>query len=448
MSRFNTPQAVLRTALVTTPRPAAALSAASPIFEIRAHDAGLVQRAGFAVLCLLVVAAYANEFAVRLFHVKAYVSTVSWFLLPVLLVLSGNLLRGLRDVIGRLWLLFLAWVLLAVPFSVWPGGSVSLLVTYVSHGWILAYYCAAFLIAVRHARRFMLFLIAADSLLLLNCFWFGQFTDGRFEIPKSMFSTNANDLALQLLIAITQFAYLLYQREVWKRVAGTAAIFVALTYLLKTGSRGAFFAVLVLAGVSVVLAQRRLRLVLIAVPLVLAAMLMVPPSIFHRLTLVNLERAGAASGVEDRSAAGSQTQRIALLRQSIEFAVAHPLFGVGPGQFAVAASADAQKQGSWSPWLGTHNSYTEIASECGIPAFLLYTSVLGITLVSNFRMLQRTRRSPELAELNALAFCLFSGALVYAICTVFFHIAYSGYLPTIAGMTIALRLSANRILWS
>lgn len=445
MSRFNTPQAVVRTALFTTPRPAAASSAASPFIETSKQDAGLAQRAGFAVLCLLVVAAYANEFAVRLFHVKAYVSTVSWFLLPVLLVLSGNLLRGLRDVIGRWWLLFLAWVLLAVPFSVWRGGSVALLITYVSHGWILAYYCAAFLISGRHVRRFLLFLIAADFLLLLNCFCFGQFTDGRFEIPHSMFSTNANDLALQLLIAITQFAYLLYQREIWKRAIGMGAMFVTLMYLLKTGSRGAFLAVVILAGVSVMFAKQRMRLALVAVPFVLTAILMVPSSIIHRLTLF-----GSASGrgLEDQSAAGSQAQRIALLRQSVGYAAAHPLFGVGPGQFAVAASDDALKQGSWSPWLGTHNSYTEIASECGIPAFLLYSGVLGITLVSNFRMFRRTRRSAELADLNALAFCLFSGALVYAICTFFFHIAYSGYLPTIAGMTVALRLCASRRLWS
>jgi hypothetical protein len=39
---------------------------------------------------------------------------------------------------------------------------------------------------------------------------------------------------------------------------------------------------------------------------------------------------------------------------------------------------------------------------------------------------------------------LFTGALVYAIDTLFFHVAYSSYLPAIAGMTVALRLAADR----
>ncbi len=143
----------------------------------------------------------------------------------------------------------------------------------------------------------------------------------------------------------------------------------------------------------------------------------------------------------------SQTQRLALLRQSVVYALRHPLFGIGPGEFAVAASADAAKEGAAASWLGTHNSYTEVASECGIPAFLLYTGVIALTLVSTFRMFRRTAHFAEFGDLNALAFCTFNAMLVYAIATLFFHIAYSGYLPAIAGMSVALRLAADPVFW-
>jgi O-antigen ligase len=136
------------------------------------------------------------------------------------------------------------------------------------------------------------------------------------------------------------------------------------------------------------------------------------------------------------------------LRQSVTYAITHPLVGVGPGQFAVAAYGDAVKEGTQSPWLGTHNSYTEVASECGIPAFLLYVSVLVLSLVSNFRIFRRTAGLKDYVDLNALAYCMFSATLMYAICTFFFHIAYSSYLPAIAGMSIALRLGTNPCLWS
>jgi O-antigen ligase len=442
MSRFNYSKAVLNTARETAPAP-------SLILDPSLSDTGLGQRIGFVVLCIFAISGYANEFAVRLFHTKAYISTVSWVLLPLLLVLSGNLLRGFRDIIGGLWLGFLVWMSLAVPFSIWKGGSVALLISYIPHGWIQLYYYAAFLVSVRHCRRLMFFLIASNFLLLLDCFLYGTIKDGRFEISESMFFTNANDLALQLLIAITQFMYLFYQRQAWKQILGAGAILVTLIYMLRTGSRGALLAVIILACVSIAFGKNRIRSLLIGVPIALVALMLIPSSVFHRLTLVGLQPERiTVNDMEDASAVASQIQRMALFRQSVTYAITHPLVGVGPGEFAVAAYGDSVKEGTQSPWLGTHNSYTEVASECGIPAFLLYVSVIVLTLVSNFRIFRRSAGLADGSDLNALAFCMFSATLVYAICTFFFHIAYSSYLPAIAGMSVALRLGTNSCLWS
>ena len=189
-----------------------------------AGDVSFAQQAGFAVLCVFVISGYANEFAMRIFHGKAYLSTVALAAMPLLLAASGNLVRGLRDVIGRLWLAMLLCMCLSVPFSVWRGGSLAMLLFYVAHCWIQLLFYAGFLVSLRHCRRLMFFLIASNFLLLLDCFLFGVVKDGRFEIPGSIFFNNANDLALQLLIAVTQFLYLLYQRQRWKHVAGGAAI--------------------------------------------------------------------------------------------------------------------------------------------------------------------------------------------------------------------------------
>lgn len=443
MSRFNRSSAVL-----DAPREKAA-AAPSLILEPSPSDAGLGQRFGFVVLCVFAISGYANEFAVQLWNVKAYISTISWILLPLMLVLSGNLLRAGRDKIGVLWFAFLAWVVLAVPFSVWKGGSFALLVSYVPHGWLQLSYYAAFLVSVKHCRRLMFFIIASNFLLLLDCFLFGTMNNGRFEIPQSIFFTNANDLALQLLIAITQFMYLLYQPQVWKHLAGGVAILIALTYMLKTASRGAVLAIVVLGLIGFAFSKNRMRLALIGLPVALAALILVPSSVLHRFTLIGLEPEKlTASNIDDASAVASQMERMALFRQSVTYAITHPLFGVGPGQFAVAAYGDAVKSGTRSPWLGTHNSYTQVASECGIPALLLYGSVIMISLVSNFRIFRRTARVSHYSDLSALAFCTFNATLAYAVCTFFFHIAYSSYLPCIAGMSVALRLGTHRSLWS
>jgi O-antigen ligase len=252
-----------------------------------------------------------------------------------------------------------------------------------------------------------------------------------------------------LLIAIAQFMYLLYQRQVWKQAAGAIGILMALVYMLKTGSRGAFLAFLVLVLVCIAFGKHRSRLLLVGVPVALATLVIVPSSTFHRLSLIALSpETIAIRESTDIGAVDSQVQRMALFRQSVTYALTHPLFGVGPGQFAVATFGDSEKTGVRANWLGTHNSYTQVASECGIPAFILYVSVIGISLVSTFRIFRRTAHLPEHGDLNAIAFCYFGAALVYAISTFFFHIAYSDYLPGIAGMTVALRLATSRRLWN
>ncbi len=444
MGRFNNPASAASAALVL---PAPVTFDAAPVQAPR-DDSSLLQQAGFALLCVFAISGYANEFATRLFHVKAYISTVSWVLLPLLVLVSGNAFRGLRDSIGRLWVLFLAWICLAVPFSVWKGGSVAVLLDYVPHGWVQFFYFTAFAISIRHLRRVMFFLIAADFLLLVDCYWGGSMQTGRLEIPDSMFFRNSNDLSLQLIIAITQFLYLMYQREIWKRIAGAAGVFASLTFLFETGARGAFLAILGLAAAIAVLSRNRLRFAMAAVPVAAAAMLFAPESVLHRMTLISMDPTNtSARNLSDDAAISSQRQRLALLEQSLMYAVTHPLLGVGPGQFGAAVAADAAREGKRALWLGTHNSYTEVASECGLPAFFLYSAVIFLVLRSNLRIYRRLVSDQE-RDAGALAFCLFAATLVYAIDTFFFHVAYSSYLPAIAGLSVALRLAVDRRLWS
>jgi len=194
---------------------------------------------------------------------------------------------------------------------------------------------------------------------------------------------------------------------------------------------------------ALALTKNRIRTILWAAPVAAAALLVAPSGVFHRVTLIGSEPDAVAADALDQAALGSQTQRLALLRQSVKYALLHPLLGVGPGQFAVAASEELQGEGKPAPWLGTHNSYTEIASECGIPAFLLYSAVIFLVLRSNLRIYRRAS-GRESDGVSALAFCLLASALAYAVDTLFFHVAYSSYLPAIAGLSIALRLALER----
>ena len=55
-------------------------------------------------------------------------------------------------------------------------------------------------------------------------------------------------------------------------------------------------------------------------------------------------------------------------------AVNHPLFGVGPGNFQVAQnwSLHHAVDDPCGLWHVTHNSYTELSCEMGIPGLMIY----------------------------------------------------------------------------
>ena len=81
------------------------------------------------------------------------------------------------------------------------------------------------------------------------------------------------------------------------------------------------------------------------------------------------------------SAYGSAQQREQLFWRSVEVTKEHPLFGVGPGNFQVISG----------DWHVTHNSFTQMSSEGGVPALIFYLLILW-TGFKNLRKTKQLRR--------------------------------------------------------
>lgn len=116
------------------------------------------------------------------------------------------------------------------------------------------------------------------------------------------------------------------------------------------------------------------------------------------------------------------------------------------GQFVTATMGEAAKKGEWEAALGTHNSYTQVSSECGIPALGCYFAVICICFQRTYRMYQLAAGKEQFREIEGLAFSLLIGILIYSVATFFFHIAYSGLLPMLSGATMALYTIAYPVL--
>jgi O-antigen ligase len=429
--------------MLLTLAPASNTASVTPI--VAQHEASAPDRIGYVFLCIYFLSGFANEFAMRWLNGKAYLSTASLLLLPLLWLFSRNRFRGMLHNTGRWWLLFLICMLVDVPFSAWRTGSIDLLVNYLPRSFSMFFFFTAFLVTVKRCRTIVLVNIVASTIVLLSCVKYGSYAaDGRFMLPDSLFFTNSNDLALQLLLGITTFVFLFYRPGLLKKLFAAIAITASLMFMLRTGSRGTMLAAIAYAIMLFIFSQQKVFLVAIGMIAMVVGLATLPGEAFRRLTLLGFDDS-VESGI-DVSAVESGMQRKQLVKMSIQKTLTHPLFGVGPGQFAVSVTGDAAKKGQWSAWLGTHNSYTQVSSECGIPAFVAYCAVIILCFRLNYRMYRAARYNSAHSDIAALSLTLFSGTFVYSIATLFFHMAYTSNLPTLSGLTVALYLIAKPLL--
>jgi O-antigen ligase len=287
----------------------------------------------------------------------------------------------------------------------------------------------------------MLVNVAVALMVLVSCFKFGYADlsgDARFQIKGSMFVGNSNDLALNLTIAMTEFIFLFYLKGMGKRLLGLFGILLSLFYMLKTGSRGCLLALGIALVFAFILSKNKGKMILASIPLLLVAVAFTPSSSAHRMLLMFQGSSGPVTSGSDLSAIASQAQRADLIQKSITLTLQHPLFGVGMGEFVIAVMGEAAKKGVWAAALGTHNSYTQVSSECGIPALICYLAVICICFQRSYRLYQLAAGKAQFREIEGLAFSLLIGTLVYAVATFFFHIAYSGLLPMLSGEIMAL----------
>jgi O-antigen ligase len=246
---------------------------------------------------------------------------------------------------------------------------------------------------------------------------------------------NPNDLAQVLLVGVPGLLLMALSStaSAMRRALIGVCILVVLVVTAQTGSRAS---VIVEAGVLLVLLfsfswGTRLKLL---VGLVVAGMIVVPflsREQRYRYSTIFSERTDAYD-----PALASRDARIELLEQSIDLTIAHPVFGAGPGVFEVASAELSKERGERGLWHATHNSYTQVSSESGLPGLFFYMAVLIGTLKSSRRIWTRLREDqPDVANIG---YCLWLSLVIFAINTFFTSVAFHLYLPMLAGFVVAL----------
>jgi O-antigen ligase len=140
----------------------------------------------------------------------------------------------------------------------------------------------------------------------------------------------------------------------------------------------------------------------------------------------------------------STEARKQLLIDSLIITAKHPFLGVGPGNFQVAQDAMAQARGDRSLWHVTHNTYTQLSSEMGLPGLGIYLALLYFVFKTLNGIIRAKTKGPTWDNLRALALCLRTAFIIFLPIAFFDALAYNSDVPILAGLTTALGFMAQK----
>jgi O-antigen ligase len=335
---------------------------------------------------------------------------------------AGGWRRTFGQTGPRLWLAFTAWMFLCVPFSIWRSDALGLSVAYVKTVLIFVLFTVGLTIEWEECRKLIYAIAAAAAANIALGLYYMRPGQERFNLTWTAQIGNPNDFAAHLFLILPFLLFIVLRRESRRfvRLLCLLATGAGLFEILRTGSRGALVAVTVTVAFLLLRGTMKQRIAIGATAVIALAVLitLLPRDTWNRM--LSFEAGAGAS----QEALQSSDIREHLLQESIRCTLEHPLFGVGIGQFANYEGEWANQEPGHVGWYETHNSYTEIASEAGIPELLIYLAAL----VWAFRLLGRITKQASGAhkeEMASAAYAITIGVLAYSVAIFFLNFGFA-----------------------
>ncbi len=333
------------------------------------------------------------------------------------------------------------WMVPSAAFGDWPTGSAALMVEHWSRVVLFYVLVVTFGRNLDSVRKIMAAMAWATSAIVVLGLLQTERFQGRLAAGTDTLS-NPNDLAFFLNVGLPFCGWYAADRGRSRlmRMAMAAILLCGIFVALRTGSRGGLVGLACLSVALFVSARGFGRLVVLMLGLALAvgALLFLPKQIGERYLTIVTEDVDDASNPEEVSrAVGSMHTRWDLLKNSLVLTARNPMFGVGLGN-SIQANAELDREAGLRPnWQQTHNSYTQVSAECGIPAAVLFLLLVVYCLRTSLRMWRFARATPGRRAEAELSFCLLLASLGYAVCALFGSLAYTMHLQLLSGLVLA-----------
>lgn len=346
-------------------------------------------------------------------------------------MLEGTLTARPRE-IHLILLLFLA-AFLSMPMATSPGEA------YTEFTDVLLKAIVIFIVIVNVIRtenrlKLLIWLAFAVSIYLsfyaLSDYMNGIFREGTAAnnnqriggAIRGLFA-NSNDLALHLVTMVPlAIGFAFASKGALRKLLyfGFSVLFVS--GIVVTFSRGGFLGLFVASLVLVRKIGRKNKFLSTGALVVtlLAVLAFAPASYSGRISTI-------FNSASDTT--GSSSQRTEILKRSIWVTLRYPLFGVGVGNFHYKSVHE----------LVTHNAYTQVSSEMGIWALVVYLMLMIYPLRRLREIESATVGLPDKRKLHYWSIGIQASIIAYMVSSFFGAVAYQWYIYYLVGYAVALR---------
>lgn len=310
------------------------------------------------------------------------VGKISGGLALVGLLLSWSKLKAKMPLAIKLVLVLLAHMCLTVVFAFWRGGAYEVIRDQFSKAAAVAVLIAMIVSTVDELRKLLWVQCAAISVMTIASILIRPAGVGggtRLWGLGGVFS-NPNDLAISIAINFPLcLAMFLNSKGVVKKMIWAVAMVFQLYGVLATYSRSGLIAMLVCFMICVWEFGVKGKRPIVVVAAIFIMMVGTAVAISNPKYVARVKTLVQGGDVDESGDKGSLDARRELLMESIRVTFQHPIFGVGPGNFQAITKS----------WHVTHNTYTELSSETGLPGLGLFLAILYLT----FRSLKRVPKT-------------------------------------------------------
>jgi O-antigen ligase len=374
------------------------------------------------------------DYVLTAYHIPAVICGAA-----IVAAIVGGGLPILRTRTGWAFILLVAWMMMAVPFSYWRGGSVSYVWNLVALPFVAMLIFAAAPQNARDVKRLFYVTAVCAVLNLAAGTRLNPTADDRLGFEGTF--GNSDDVAILAGFAIPFWVFLTGRiRPVVPRVLLQGA---GAAWLLRiVGLTATRTAVIALGAMflAYLMSLSTLRRVLIGGAVAAAVALLalsLPDAALQRFaTMSQLTSVSGQPVAAEDEALGSLAARQALMLDALRITIRHPLVGVGPGQFGNYRGEDP---GTPRSWQAAHSAYLQVSSESGIPALIFYLVFLAsiFMTIRNVRKLSLSTSDPGWSSGSSMALCLQLACVYLVISALFMCITEYIYPFILAGLALA-----------